>query len=155
MNSLRRIWGNLRASFWFLPSLIVAFSIGLAAAFIAADAAGGERWLARWPHVFGADAAGARAMLSTIAGSMIAVVGVTFSMTLVTLALASSQYTSRILRTFIRDRVTQVVLGIFAGNFTHGLIVLRSIHGGAEAGFIAGLAMSGGMLLAIGGASAC
>jgi len=81
VNSPRRFWGNLRTGFWFLPSLIVAFSIGLAAALIAADAAGGERWLARWPHVFGADAAGARAMLSTIAGSMITVVGVTFSMT--------------------------------------------------------------------------
>jgi len=151
VNSLRRFWGNLRTSFWFLPSLIVVFSIGLAAALIAADAAGGERWLARWPHVFGADAAGARAMLSTIAGSMITVVGVTFSMTLVTLALASSQYTSRILRTFIRDRVTQVVLGIFAGIFTYCLIVLRSIRGGDEAGFIASLAMSVSLLLAIGG----
>jgi uncharacterized membrane protein len=151
VNSVRRFWGNLRTSFWFLPSLIVAFSIGLAVALIAADAAGGERWLARWPHVFGADAAGARAMLSTIAGSMITVVGVTFSMTLVTLALASSQYTSRILRTFIRDRVTQVVLGIFAGIFTYCLIVLRSIRGGDEIGFIASLAMSVGILLAIGG----
>jgi len=50
------------------------------------------------------------------------VVGVTFSMVLVTLALASSQYTSRILRNFTQDRVTQVVLGIFAGIFTYCLI---------------------------------
>ena len=50
-------------------------------------------------------------MMSTIAGSMMSVVGVTFSMILVVLALASSQYISRILRNFMRSRVTQVVLG--------------------------------------------
>jgi uncharacterized membrane protein len=52
-------------------------------------------------------------------------------MTLVTLALASSQYTSRILRNFMGDRVTKVVLGIIAGIFTNCLIVLRTIRGGA------------------------
>lgn len=56
-------------------------------------------------------------MLSTIAGSMMSVVGVTFSMTLVALAMASSQYTSRILRNFMSSRLTQAVLGIFAGIF--------------------------------------
>jgi uncharacterized membrane protein len=45
---------------------------------------------------------------------MMTVVGVTFSMTPLVLAPASSQYTSRILRNFKRDRVTQVALGIFA-----------------------------------------
>ena len=90
-------------------------------------------------------------MLSTIAGSMMTVVGVTFSMTLVTLALASSQYTSRILRNFMRDRVTQVVLGIFAGIFTYCLIVLRTIRGGDEGGFVPSLAVSFGVVLAIGG----
>lgn len=74
----------------------------------------------------------ARAMLSTIAGSMMTVVGVTFSMTLLTLALASSQYTSRVLRNFMRNRITQIVLGIFAGIFTYCLIVLRTIRGGDE-----------------------
>ncbi len=81
------------------------------------------------------------------------VVGGTFSMTLVTLALASSQYTSRILRNFMRDRVTQVVLGIFTGIFTYCLIVLRTIRGGEESGFIPNLAVSFSVVLAIGGIS--
>jgi uncharacterized membrane protein len=49
--------------------------------------------MSRWPLLFGGGAEGARGMLSTIAGSMISVAGVTFSVTLVTLALASSLYT--------------------------------------------------------------
>ena len=120
-------------------------------ALIEADSTGSQQWLVRWPRVFGAGAEGARGMLSTIAGSMMTVVGVTFSMTLVTLALASSQYTSRILRNFMRDRVTQVVLGIFAGIFTYCLIVLRTIRGGDEGEFIPSLAVSFGVVLAIGG----
>jgi uncharacterized membrane protein len=72
-------------------------------------------------------------------------------MTLVTLALASSQYTSRILRNFMRDRVTQVVLGIFAGIFTYCLIVLRTIRGGDEGGFVPSLAVFFGVVLSIGG----
>ena len=128
MNKFGQLWSNLRSSFWFMPSLIVVFSIALAVALIDADSAGSDRWLAQWPRLFGAGAEGARGMMSTIAGSMMSVVGVTFSMILVVLALASSQYTSRILRNFMRSRITQIVLGIFAGIFTYCLIVLRTIR---------------------------
>jgi uncharacterized membrane protein len=72
-------------------------------------------------------------------------------MTLMTLALASSQYTSRILRNFMSDRVTQVVLGIFAGIFTYCLIVLRTIRGGDEGGFVPSLSVAFSVVLAIGG----
>jgi uncharacterized membrane protein len=134
-----------------VPTLIVAVSIVLAVALIEVDSSGSNLWLARWPRLFGANAAGARGMLSTISGSMMTVVGITFSMTLVTLVLASSQYTSRILRNFMRDRATQVVLGIFAGVFTYCLIVLRTIRAGDEGGFVPSLAVSLGVVLAIGG----
>jgi uncharacterized membrane protein len=126
-------------------------SIALAVALIEADSAGSDRWLAQWPRLFGAGAEGARGMLATIAGSMMTVVGVTFSMTLVVLALASSQYTSRILRNFMRSRVTQVVLGIFAGIFTYCLIVLRTIRGGDGGAFVPSLAVFFGFVLALGG----
>jgi uncharacterized membrane protein len=151
MNQLKRVWSDLKGSFWFVPSLIVVVSIVLAMELIEADSTGSEPWMARWPRLFGASAAGARGMLSTIAGSMMTVVGVTFSMVLVTLALASSQYTSRILRNFMRDRVTQVVLGIFAGIFTYCLIVLRTIRGGDAGGFVPSLAVFVAVLLAMGG----
>ena len=151
MNQLKRYWSALLSSFWFVPSLIVAGSIALAMALIEAHTTGGAQWLARWPRLFGSSAEGAREMLSTIAGSMMTVVGVTFSMVLVTLALASSQYTSRILRNFMRDRVTQVVLGIFTGIFAYCLIVLRTIRGGDAGGFVPSLAVFFAVVLAMGG----
>jgi len=154
MNKLKRFWSNLRSSFWVMPSLIVLLSIAVAVALIEADSAGSHRWLTRWPLLFGAGADGARGMMSTIAGSMMTVVGVTFSMILVVLALASSQYTSRILRNFMRSRVTQVVLGIFAGIFTYCLIVLRTIRGGDEGAFVPSLAVFFGFVMALGGVGA-
>lgn len=131
MNKPQKIWGKLRESFWFVPAVIVAVSAVLALALIEVENFAGLAWMEDWPRLFGAGADGARGMLATIAGSMMTVVGVTFSMTLVTLALASSQHTSRILRNFMSDHPTQVVLGIFTGIFTYSLIVLRAIRGEA------------------------
>lgn len=154
MNRVGRVMEEVRSSFWFVPSLIVAGSIVLAVALIEADAVLGDQWRAQWPRLFGAGADGARGMMSTIAGAMMSVVGVTFSMILVVLALASSQYTSRILMNFMRSRVTQVVLGIFAGIFTYCLIVLRTIRGGYEGAFVPSLAVFFGFVLALGGVGA-
>jgi len=150
MSRLELIWSNLRSSFWFVPSLIFAASIAAAIGLIEVDSGSAQPWIERWPRVFGSGAAGARGILSTIAGSMMTVVGVTFSMTLVTLALASSQYTSRILRNFMADRITQVVLGVFGGIFIYCLIVLRTIRGGEE-DYVPRVAVLFGVVLAIGG----
>ena len=68
MNRLRQFWSNLRSSFWFVPALIVAASIGVALALIEVDSSGGKQWLAGWPRLFGVGAEGARGILSTIAG---------------------------------------------------------------------------------------
>jgi len=151
MNKFNQLWSNLRSSFWFMPSLIVLAGIALAVVLIEADSTGSDQWLAQWPRLFGAGPEAARGMMSTIAGSMMSVVGVTFSMILVVLTLASSQYTSRILRNFMRSRITQVVLGIFAGIFTYCLIVLRTIRGGDEGAFVPSLAVFFGFALALGG----
>ena len=89
-------------------------SIVLAISLIDAVSAGRDRWLDQWPRLFGAGTEGARQLLSTLAGSMMTVMSITFSMTLVALALASSQYTPRILRNFVRSQVTQCTLGTIA-----------------------------------------
>jgi len=117
---------------------------------IQVDYVAGDRWLAQWPRIFGVGAEGAREMLSTLAGSMMTVMGITVSMTLLALALASSQYTSRILRNFMQSRVTQVTLGAFAGIFVYCLIVLHTIRTG-DAPFVPSLAVFFAFALAFGG----
>lgn len=154
MNRLRWLWNNLRSSFWFVPSLIVAASVVLAAGAIRFDLGSGGEYAENWPQLLGAGADGARGMMSTIAGSMITVVGVTFSMVLMVLALASTQYTSRILRNFVKSRVTQYVLGIFCAIFTYCLIVLRMIRSGDEGGFVPHISVFLGFALALFGVGA-
>ena len=74
----------------------------------------------------------ARAVLAAIAGSLVTVTSLTFSLTIVTLQLASSQYTPRLLRTFISDVFTQVTLGLFLGTFAFALVVLRTVRSAEE-----------------------
>ncbi len=150
MNKLRQLWSDLQSSFWFAPFLIILASIVYAVVLIQTDYAGSGRWLAQWPRTFGVGAEGARDMLSTLAGSMMSVMGITFSMTLLALALVSGQYTSRILRNFMRSRVTQGTLGTFAGIFVYCLIVLHTIRTG-DTPFVPRLAVFFAFILAFGG----
>ncbi len=143
------IWTYLRSSLWFVPGLMVAAAIGLAAGLIEADTHVKRELLAEWPRLFGAGADGSRAMLTAIASSMITVAGVTFSITIVALSLASTQYTPRILRNFMADRTNQLVLGFFVGIFTYCLVVLRTIRSGDEGRFIPSLAVAFGFVLAL------
>lgn len=132
MRHVRLIWDALRSSLWFVPTLFVLGSIVLAQGMIEIDHALPVGKLESWlPRVFSVGPSGARSVLATIAGSMISVAGVAFSITIVALSLASSQYTSRILRNFMRDRANQAVLGAFVGIFVYCLWVLRTISEGS------------------------
>jgi uncharacterized membrane protein len=128
---------------------MVSMSIGLAFALVEVE----KHWrfgLAEsYPLLFGAGAEGSRGMLSTIAGSMITVAGLTFSLTIAALATASGQYTSRVLRNFMRDRHNQIVLGCFVGIFSYCLVVLRTVRGETEGAFVPSLAVFAGLLLAL------
>ncbi|GAB2961574.1 DUF2254 domain-containing protein [Hymenobacter coalescens] len=149
MHRLRALWQHLNASLWFVPTLMVAAAIGLAFALVFLDAGIRHDWVPDYPLLFGAGSDGARGMLTAIAGSMVTVAALIFSLTLSTLAQVSSQYTSRVLRNFMRDRANQVVLGFFVSIFVYCLIVLRTIRGGDEGGFIPSLAVLMGLVLAL------
>jgi len=80
------------------------------------------------PLIFSGGPTAARSVLSTIAGSTITVAATTFSLTIVALQLASSQYSPRLLRNFTSDMGVQVVLGTFISAFLYSLLVLRVIR---------------------------
>jgi uncharacterized membrane protein len=141
-------WEETRTSFWFVPAVIVLGAVGLATGLIALDANVELHFDKKWPLLFGAGAAGSRGLLTAVASSMITVAGVVFSITIVALSLTSSQYTSRVLRNFMRDRRNQVVLGVFVGIFAYCLVVLRTIREGDEGAFVPSLAVLGGLALA-------
>jgi uncharacterized membrane protein len=90
-------------------------------------------------------------MLSAIAGGLITVTGVVFSVTIVALQLASSQFTPRVLRDFTADRGNQTVLGVFIGTFTYTLLVLRTVRSGGagEEPFVPRLAVTLAVVLVL------
>ena len=126
----------LRTSLWFVPALEVGAAIVLFAGTIAVDrgAYHGDFTLPGWVISGSADAA--RQILTTIAAAIITVVGVVFSIILVTLTLASTQFGPRMLRNFIRDRGTQLTLGTFVATFVYAVLVLASIGVGSRGEFV-------------------
>lgn len=125
---------RLRTSFWFLPFLMALSAIALAIAMSWVDRSVEPKWREGISWIYSGGEEGARAVLSTLAGSMITVAGVVYSITVVVLTLASSQFGPRLMRNFIGDRVNQTVLGVFVASFVYCLLVLRSIgapHAGA------------------------
>ena len=117
----------LRTNLWLIPAVESLAAVGLFVLTLSVDRAAfhGELSLPSWVITGSPDAA--RQILASLAGAIITVVGVVFSIILVTLTLASTQFGPRMLRTFIRDRGTQVTLGTFVATFFYAVLVLISI----------------------------
>ena len=131
MNWWKRMWDP----FWALPAAIMALSLALGLLVPELE----HKQVLHLPLVFDGGHDGARSVLSTIAAAMISVTGLVFSVTMVVLQLASSQFTPRLLGSFLDSRVAQVTLGVFTGSFLYSLTVLRVVRGGEaaeEGGFV-------------------
>ena len=118
----------LRTNLWFVPMVEVLCAIALYFITHAVDEAAyhGTVTLPSWMHFGSADAA--RTILTALAAAVITVVGIVFSITIVTLTLASTQFSPRILVSFVRDKATQWTLGIFLGTFSYCMAALPSVR---------------------------
>lgn len=152
MRRLPELLLAVRESFWLIPGIALMLSVLLAVTMVEVGAGSLDLELAgRWPRLFGAAAEGTRGTLAAIAGSMITVAGVVFSVTIVALSLAADAYSPRVLRTFMRDRPTQAALGVFVGVFAYCLVVLRTVRAADDEGpgFVPALAVFGALVLAL------
>lgn len=156
---VQRVTDAIRTSLWFIPLLMTGSALALAQGLILLDqsqwlayssAVGkvSDRFDAQW--IFGAGAEGARTLMSTIASSMISIAATVFSITVVALSLAAGQMGPRLLRTFMRDRGTQLSLGVFIATFAYAIVVLGVIEtGGVKAPFVPKVAVNFGVFLAL------
>jgi uncharacterized membrane protein len=135
MEKIKAVWANIQDSLWFLPALLTLGSVAAAVLVVRFDDELAQLtgldpndfwWL------FGGGSEAARTILDVIAGSIITVTGVTFSVVIVALQLTSSQFTPRVLRTFTADRGNQLVLGVFIATFAYTLMVQRAIRASNE-----------------------
>jgi uncharacterized membrane protein len=90
----------------------------------------------------------AQVILSAIATSIMTVVSIVFAILLMTLTLASTQFSPRILVSFIRDRATQWTLGVFLGTFSYCMAALPAARSLPTA-FVPVVTVTGAMLLAL------
>lgn len=142
-------WYWLKASLWLVPSLMMAGAILLSFVTVWLDVRFSIPALADPNGQFFIGPDGSRALLSTIAGSMISVASLVFSITLVVLQLASSQLGPRLVSRFAQDRVNQIVLGTFLATFLYALLVLRAVSGGDPEAFVPHISVVIAVLLAI------
>jgi uncharacterized membrane protein len=146
---LINLWASMRASFWFIPALMVIAATVMAFNIVTIDRTLSVVSFRFYGFTYSISPEGARSILATIAGSMMTVAGVTFSITIVVLNLASSQFGPRLIRNFMEDRSTQFVLGTFVSSFIYCLFVLRSIETFANDTFVPNLAVIFAILLAL------
>jgi uncharacterized membrane protein len=130
---------------------MMAGVIALAFIMLALDRAGYYEPIEKWGWIYTGGADGAREVLSSVASSTIGVAGTVFSITIVALQLAASNFGPRLLRNFMQDTGNQVVLGTFIGTFIYSLLVLRTVRGEGDgySKFVPQIAVTGGMVLAI------
>jgi uncharacterized membrane protein len=133
---------QLRTNLWLVPILQ---TVGIVLLFVLTytvdrTAYDGIITLPSW--VLNGSADSARAVLATIAAAIITVVGIVFSITIVALTLASTQFGPRMLRNFVRDPGTQMSLGTFVASFSYATISLVSVGGGPHGDFVPHLSIT-------------
>ncbi len=139
---LRRLLERLAQAFWALPALGTVVAGILAFVTVWLDRAATSELL------YGGGPDSARAILQTVAMSVLTFAGLTFTITVVAMQLASSQFSPRVLSSLLRDRWTQASLATFVGTFVYALLVLREVRGGDEP-FAPGLGVGLALILGL------
>src|SRR5208337_866642 len=140
----------LRGGFLVRPFLI-ALVLGLSGAVLSASEESTPAISAWIPTVLfpsHQDPQVAQVILSDIATSTMTVVSIVFAILLMTLTLASTQFSPRILVSFVRDRTTQWTLGIFLGTFCYCMAALPAARSLPHP-FLPAATVTGAMLLAV------
>jgi uncharacterized membrane protein len=119
----------LKGALWVFPTLAVVLALLAGAGLSAITVSPDSRWE---PLLFQGTADDARTLLIGISGTMMSVIALVLGLTLVALQLSSTQFSPRLLRNFLRDRVNQLVLSVFVATFvysTAGLYTVGVRHG--------------------------
>jgi uncharacterized membrane protein len=139
----------LRTNLWLVPVVETLAVVLLFVVTYSVDRAAYDG-LVRLPSwVLNGTADVARVLLATVAAAIITVVGIVFSITIVALTLASTQFGPRMLRNFVRDPGTQLSLGAFVATFCYAMIGLVSVGGGPHGDFVPHLSITVTLLMTL------
>jgi uncharacterized membrane protein len=123
----RFTWDRLKVSFWFAPLVMSLGAILLAWAMYWVDVHIPNKLLQNISFILNGSVVELRVTLITIATTTLATAGVVFTLLTLPLSTVAAQYGSRLLRVFLGDRITQLVLGMFVGTFVYCISAATSL----------------------------
>jgi uncharacterized membrane protein len=139
----------LRTNLWIVPAVETLAVLLLFAATYGLDRAAYNGLIQLPSWVLSGTADAARMILATVAAAIMTVVGIVFSITIVSLTLASTQFGPRMLRNFVRDRGTQLTLGTFVATFSYAVVSLVAVGGGPHGEFVPHLSITMTLVLTL------
>ena len=132
----KRVFQRIRSSLWFVPVMCVLAGVVLSFVTIAVDRAVDYDLV---PEALTGGPDAALAILSTVAASMVSLAALVLTITMVVVQLAMGQFSPRIVQTILRDKPSQIAVGVFVATFAHAMLALREVH--FENGTVPGLAI--------------
>jgi uncharacterized membrane protein len=142
-------WDRIRSGVWQLPAGMMLAGVLLFKLAVYLDAWIGEAEVLRalWLHSGTGD--DARNLLSVLVSAMMTMATLVFSLTIVSLSVAASQFGSRLVRSYVRDTKSKVTLGIFAMTIIYCLLALRVVSGEMSPQAVPHLTVTLGLVLSV------
>lgn len=128
---------RLGEGLWFIPLSCVLAGVGLSFGMIAIDQAYNYELV---PRSISGEPDAAIEVLGTIAASMVSLAALVLTITMVVVQLAMGQFSPRIVQRILRDKPSQLAIGVFVGTFAHSMLTLREVQTDGE-GVVPGLAV--------------
>jgi uncharacterized membrane protein len=138
---------HLKSSLWFVPVLCVLAGAALSFGTIAIDRSFDYKALPS--SVVGGPNAAAY-ILSTVAASMVSLTALVLTITMVIVQLAMGQFSPRIVQRILRDKPSQLAIGLFVATFVHAILALREVTiNGDGTGQVPGIAILTAFILVL------
>ena len=122
--SVFRVVDHVRQSLWFVPVMCVG--AGVALSFV-------THWIDGLfdydliPRALTGGPTAAVTILSSVATSMVSLAALVLTITMVVVQLAMGQFSPRIVQTILKDKPSQLAIGIFVGTFAYAMLAMRDV----------------------------
>ena len=143
----RKLAVSVGSSLWFVPVMCVLAGAAISFGTIALDRASDYQAI---PQVIVGRPTSANAILSTIAVSMVSLAALVLTITMVVVQLAMGQFSPRIVQRILRDKPSQLAIGLFVATFVHAVLTIREVvDRGDGTGQVPGIAVATSYLLVL------
>ena len=143
----RKLAVTVGSSLWFVPVMCVLAGVAISSGTIALDRAFDYQAI---PQALVGRPTSATAILNTIAVSMVSLATLVLTITMVVVQLAMGQFSPRIVQRILRDKPSQLAIGLFVATFVHAVLTIREVvDRGDGTGRVPGVAVATSYVLVL------